>query len=447
MREEAKKPDGGFVLVHGWALVAAWHAVSAAILRPVDLRVWLATFEAVARRCGARKGTQPNYRVDELAVLTGSAVRTVAESVLRLRACGLVDFRREGVTHSGTLAELVIGDTGAVCNALGLVANHERRVPIPRRLVTCLARAHTPVLLATAFGHLLRCLYLRGKVCSSGGLCKAAWVAEVFGVSERSVKRARAELVRVGLLVRTPTPQHILNRWGLGLRWNLRWKRPAVAVASSPQGESHVAVTPPRRTGNSLAGSENQKPARGVPDGAFDRSSRGLGHVRSEDLRKVGRLRSLFVRATGAGLVRGSQADALNFAAAAAHAKRVGTRNPAGLFAMLVRRRLWSYISLDDEAQGRLVADRLLPERHRAEPQALHAPCIIDEVVQVSPQERERARRLILASLAQAELLTTCTLTQTGMGVKVESRWCSGLSTCGNNLELLGGSDRQSQKT
>lgn len=106
MKDEARKPDGGFVLVHGWALVAAWQAVRAALLRPVDLRVWLATFEAVARRCGAHPGCRPEYRLAELATLTGSAPRTVAESVARLRASGLVDFRRNEVIHGGTLVIL-----------------------------------------------------------------------------------------------------------------------------------------------------------------------------------------------------------------------------------------------------------------------------------------------------------------------------------------------------
>ena len=97
MREEAKKPEGGFVLVQAWALVAAWQAVRAAILRPVDLRVWLATFEAVARRCGARKGSRPEFHIEELAVLTRSAVRTVTESVKALLASS--NSRCQGISN------------------------------------------------------------------------------------------------------------------------------------------------------------------------------------------------------------------------------------------------------------------------------------------------------------------------------------------------------------
>ena len=403
MKDEAKKPQGGFVLVHGWALVLAWQAVRATILRPVDLRVWLATFEAVARRCTARKGCEPEYRVQELVTLTGCAPRTVMESISRLRASGLVDVRRGSVTHCGTLTDLAFVDTRDVNDALTRVANHRRRVPIPRRLLGFLARAKQPMLLATAFGHLLRCMYLRGELCSSGGLCKAAWVAEVFGVSERSVKRARAELIEAGLLIRSSTPQGVLNRWGQGLRWNLFWKPATATLVSPPARENRVGVSPPRRTGNSLTGSGNQQPRCVVRHGAFARSTRGLGHVGSDDLRSVDRLRVLFARATKAGLVRASQADALKFASAAAHARRVATKNPSGLFAKVVRSGLWSYITLDDEARACRIAHRLLPEQSPVHPPGNPTPCFAPEPDTVSPLERQRMRNLILASLASTE--------------------------------------------
>lgn len=402
MKDEAKKPDGGFVLVHGWALVVAWQAVRATILRPVDLRVWLATFEAVARRCAAREGCEPEYRVQELATLTGCAYRTVMESLARLRASGLVDVRREGVTHCGTLTDLAFCDTRDVNDALTLVANHERRVPIPRRLLAYLVRGKKPVLLATAFGHLLRCMYLRGELCSSGGLCKAGWVAEVFGVNERSVKRARAELIEVGLLIRSSTPQGVLNRWGQGLRWNLVWKAAKAAVVSPPPRKNHVGVSPPRRTGNSLSGSGNQQPRRVVRHGAFAESTRGLGHVGADDLRSVERLRVLFARATKAGLVRPSQADALKFAGAAAHARRVATKNPAGLFAKVVRSGLWSHITLRDEARGCRIANQLLPDRTAEAPSSVLPFRAKHESVDTGPECREQVRSMVLASLAEA---------------------------------------------
>ncbi len=57
--------------------------------------------------------------------------------------------------------------------------------------------------------------------------------------------------------------------------------------------------------------------------------------------------------AWSASLVNGSECDRLRFFAAAEHAKAIGTRNPCGLFATLVRRKLWHYATLDDEDAAR----------------------------------------------------------------------------------------------
>lgn len=411
MKEQIEKPDGGFVLVPAWAMVAAWQGGRMGDLKPVDLRAWLASFEVVARRCKARKGLCAAYRVEEFMAITGCARRTVLESLARLRACGLVDVRRSGVVHGGTLAELTFGDSAVVRDAMDLVVNQRRRVPVPRRVVRMLAVCDSPSLIATAFGHLLRCLYLRGRMCSSGGLCKSSWVAEVFGISDRSVKRGRAELLRLGLLLRSPTRQGVLNRWGQGLRWNLHWQAAGadsvtrVARVSPPRAVKHARVSPPRRTGISLSGSENQQPGGGRRHGACGRSSRGvgglgrLGHVQAEELANIDSLRGLFVRAVRGGMVRACEADALKFAGAAVHARRVGTRNVAGLFATVVRRGLWSHVSHEDEDRARRVAATLLPRRTRPLVGNERAGRRSVPAATVTAEERERIRKLIAESL------------------------------------------------
>lgn len=110
-----------------------------------------------------------------------------------------------------------------------------------------------------------------------------------------------------------------------------------------------------------LRGSENQEPARRRPAGSstwnihvhkpcFTRVSR-------RDLEESDRLRALYEQAVAHGCIRRTRADLLNFFAAAEHARVVGTRNACGLFVTLVRKRLWSFISLRDEdaARRRLV--------------------------------------------------------------------------------------------
>ena len=71
------------------------------------------------------------------------------------------------------------------------------------------------------------------------------------------------------------------------------------------------------------------------------------------DLRSPGRLEQLWAQALGRGWVRGSDAERLNFFASAAHATRVGEKNPPGLFVAVVRRGLWRVLSQADEERGR----------------------------------------------------------------------------------------------
>ncbi|REJ90426.1 MAG: hypothetical protein DWQ34_17455 [Planctomycetota bacterium] len=73
----------------------------------------------------------------------------------------------------------------------------------------------------------------------------------------------------------------------------------------------------------------------------------GLGEITLDDLREDRRTMDLWQRAVGSGLV--GRGDRLNFFAAAEHALRVGTSNPAGLFVWLLANRRWDYITQGDE--------------------------------------------------------------------------------------------------
>lgn len=439
----AARPEGGFVLVPAWAFVGAWWALRTRELRPVDLRVWLASFEAVARRCGARKGCRAAYSTGELRTLVAAGSdRTVRESLKRLGRVGLLAWRGDGPGHAARVEEVVLARPGPMLNALGKVAMPARRVPVPRRLVRELCRATSATLLATAFGHLVRCLFNRRRSCASGGLCKASWIAEVFGISTRSVKRCRARLVAWGLLATEHAPQRVMNRHGGWSAWNLRWKasgRPGSAKAcgvvsgaalSPPVAVSRRRLSPPKETSNSLSGSEHQQPGggRGVPrrvcvrsgDGA--RVSRGvkpeegadtprtlgsLGHVRPEELAKVSGLVRVYRRATAAGLVSRSEAGVLRLVAAASHARRVACRNPAGLFATVVRRGLWSFIAGEDEDRARAAARAVwgvvrsrMPSRAPTKSERnREAGC---DGPELPPEE---VRRLVMESLAASETL------------------------------------------
>jgi hypothetical protein len=75
-----------------------------------------------------------------------------------------------------------------------------------------------------------------------------------------------------------------------------------------------------------------------------------------EDLQDMARLLALFDQAHTQGLIGKSVSDRLTFLALAEHAKVVGSQNPCGLFATLVRRQQWHFVTDSDEdaVQARL---------------------------------------------------------------------------------------------
>ncbi len=97
---------------------------------------------------------------------------------------------------------------------------------MPRRVLRFLAGTSKPSQIAAGLGHTLRCLYYRGGRVRPEGLCKSSWIAEVFEVDERSVKRARAELAAQGILTLGTACQFVLNRHGLPVTFVLTWAGP-----------------------------------------------------------------------------------------------------------------------------------------------------------------------------------------------------------------------------
>jgi hypothetical protein len=81
-----------------------------------------------------------------------------------------------------------------------------------------------------------------------------------------------------------------------------------------------------------------------------------LSHIVPEDLQETARLLTLFEQAQVHGLIGTSDSERLTFLGLAEHAKMVGSANPCGLFAALVRRQCWHFITDSDEdaAQQRL---------------------------------------------------------------------------------------------
>jgi hypothetical protein len=391
-RGEGKEPIGGYEPVSVFQIASSWWAYREGSIRKLDLRVWWASWELEVRRRLSGGKYRPN--LDDLGRLVGGEPGQggLTSSLGRLEEVGLLRFSKDGVRFARSEGELTLRDPDGFFSMLSLMPSPRRVVPVPRRMIRRLAgglsRSRTAVVLA----HLIRCLfYRRGEGCSSSGSAKASWIAEAFGLTERSVYDARQYLVtELGWLIPQECSQHTLNRDGLWVTIDLAWgperadeselqpkeERPRPVLPangfSGPRADLPARFSGPIEDKTPPPGEElkDQKPAgRGptgfsIPDGKKtpektpeNASSKTptLRDITRDDLKETGRLVTLFDQAVKAGLVSASEADRLKFMSAAVHAQAVGSEPPR-LFAWLVRERRWNYITQadEDEAHSRL---------------------------------------------------------------------------------------------
>jgi len=357
----ARKPAGGYRFITVVQLCMVWWAYRHQRIRLLDLRVWFAAHELVARRCGLKPGQHPAYTLDELHGLVGGVGgEYLRASLHRLEAAGLLSWSNSAITFATTPGALQGEDRSSLQAMLAGIPNNRRRLPVPRRTIRFIAGGARRVVIATLLGHLLRCLYYRRGQCVAEGLCKARWIATVFGVDLRNVKAARKHLADIGWLTLLETPRWVCNRWGQKVVINLAWSRPMpekprrdnAPESPPPDAFSPTRLPPPDSHQEPLAGLNHQKPTLGRPAGALIQRKDGkptLRNVMPKDLRDMGRLLTLFEEATNQGLIKGSESARLQFVAAAEHALVIGAQNPCGLFIHLIRRRLWHFIAQDDE--------------------------------------------------------------------------------------------------
>jgi hypothetical protein len=381
-------------------LCLLWWAYRTRLIQLMDFRVWFAAQEMVARRCQIAAGQVPDYTPRELHGLVGGVGgEHLRASIRRLDTLGLLTWASTTLTFAASPTDLRrVHDLTDFQTMLQATPNTHRRVPVPRQAVRLIAGGLKASVIATMLGHLLRCLYYKDHRCVSGGWCKASWIAEVFRLDLRSIKAARKHLVTIGWLQILDTPQALCNRWGSYTRIRLSWSRVAMEIQAkdtvytpasespplpdfcttklppppkehkeplqeplhqkpTPQAHSHTLSQLPQHTEPASGG-----PSRGVHQqrkeshNASTTEAPTLRHLVSVDLQDTARLLILFEQAQTQGLIGKSESDRLTFVALAEHATVVGSTNPCGLFATLLRRRCWHFVTDSDEdaAQARL---------------------------------------------------------------------------------------------
>jgi hypothetical protein len=356
-KEEKAKPEGGYCLISVGAMLACWQAYRDGQLKYRDVRVWFAAHEMVARRCMLAQGRLAAYGIEELTRLVGGVGgEYLRVSVRRLEACGLISWSNSAVKFPKIECD---------------ESRDRRLVPVPRRTVRFLAGCKRPAVTATILGHLMRCVYMRKGECSAKGTCKASWIAQTFGVSLRSVKAARKELAEMGWLDVTESDHWHRQRWGGTAVVNLAWSglrkqkrqsesapRPGLSTTESappdikqetPSESRYQNLTSPERPGVKREGEE--KPS--------------IRNIKPEDLLRFSRTEELYRQAVAAGWVKHSESQALNWIGAAVRAKTVAG-DPVRVFAGIVRKNLWRYVTQEQEDHARRALSRYREHRPEA---------------------------------------------------------------------------------
>lgn len=420
------------ITVHQLAM--AWWCHQAGHITRRQLRVWFAVHEMAERRRYTDPGTcrdaprQPLYSLDELKALVGGRGSPTADAELSadlrtLNRLGLVKCGHHAIEFAVSIDRLAVDDVSGFWSMFNQLPHHRRAVPVPRRMVRALAAGFTKGVTAVVIAALIRSLFWHKEKAAYrvDGRTKREWIAEVFGVSVRTVTDARARLIELGWLVPLETPQFLLNRYGTHDAINTEWERGEggrkeesggvpggagdafksescggssggvgdrnrQAGSASPRSDFQAgSASPDLNRSLPLTGNQTTRtpaPTRAEPAGVSRCSTRRKGgrkenirrpgaaptirDIRSEDLADVGRLLELHTQAVKLGIARAGEGGRLEFLAMAERARARGNKAGA-LFFWLLKERKSMFItqSDEDEANRRLKEHLYGPARER----------------------------------------------------------------------------------
>lgn len=354
--------EGGYRRISVVQLCMSWSLYRNGRVTRRDLRVWFACHELQERRCMVERGGQVSFTAEEIgAVCGGLAASDVRASLRSLEQSGMLKARKSKMVFARSITELAEADQGSTTEMLSCITNRRRVIRVPRRLVRALAEGMSKAVIATVYAHLIRCVYFQAAKSRYrvDGRCKASWIAETFGLSERAVVTARGKLVELGWLVVLESSQWELNRYGLRLAVELDWSaRPVTPrrISSCPPRETAGRTSCPRA--NSTLLRKNRTPGTkpsGI--GVRKRTKRGRGcwpgPLEVRDLVEPERFERLCKKLVAVGAIHDCEAEKQRVAGAAARALRKATSNPCGLFYAVVRDELWNHVVQRDESQGK----------------------------------------------------------------------------------------------
>lgn len=403
----------GYKTITSIQIVNAIWALGQCLIGVQAFRIYWACFAIVAvreaasrsrRKRGERAREFNRYRINELERLTGMNVIKVRRALRQLQRCELMTFtegevtiRKEPLPGSGELQAMLAGKRSP-----------RRPIPVPRSVLRFLAQNRSEALGKVLLAYILRGLSLDRKsgAVSAKGTVKASWIAENFGVSKRAVKYAQAQLRAMDWITKdTQSYQRKLNRDGAYFVINLSWtfKRDSaegeakeivhrdnqVPHFAPPKLEISPEFAPPiedKKTSDERK-KDPETPSELRSAGVFGKGreetpprSPSIDSIQDEDLKHFGQLEQIYFQAVERGWISGSEADPLNFIAAAVRAREVG-KKPSRLFVTLIRKRLWSHITQGQEDYARQTLNRFREndsDRFRHPLQRRHLPVTDD---------------------------------------------------------------------
>lgn len=378
-----QKIEGGFVLINKPALSSLIEQISTKNISLNKTRATLAQIEMKSIRKAAeslkpkfKQGKViPNYSAQELSKISG-----LKRSKKYLKETFLAD---ELLTQKGKL------------------------IPVPRRIIRFLAKSEKKSFLLVTLSYIERGLCLQKAAIKNAGTYKASLIAEKTGISLRSVRSARKDLLALGIITPDTTRyQRKLNRDGAYFTINLSWihRKPEVINRKGSEGiiknpvaekvtvdnfrlgsriispllvKNSSKISPPYRDKITSKELRNQKTQdyssnhSGVYTTNFRKGkiqAPRITDVRKEDLESFGRTETLYFQAIKKGLIDSSEATAVNFLAAAVRARSVEVGDSVKVFMGIIRKKLWKNITMADEDRALLALRKYRvenPERFR----------------------------------------------------------------------------------
>lgn len=333
-----------------------------------SLRVFVACLELkairdAARRSGSKKkggrGFVPNFKKEEIQKITGLTMRFVSRALRNLKKTGVMTFSKDEIV----ITQIAISGSRELLEEIRCQRSSARPIPVPRTLLKFLARCERPALFITLLAHFLRGLSIDRKTgeVRNRGTVKLSWISSVFNVSDRAARYARQKLIQLAIITKDIASfQRKLNRDGAYFELDLYWgkvpEKPGREIAGLSQ-ETCTQNAAPYKYMRTPYGSKDQKTRATEPSGVFkkrggDEAPR-LSNVVKEDLHSYWRTKALYEEAVRKKIIGSSEADFLNWVAAAVRAKSAKEGDPTKIFMGIVRKGLFGHVTQEEEDRAR----------------------------------------------------------------------------------------------